>query len=597
VEAPPRLAVAPSVVALLVLALAAAVLAVPARPAIAQDGSAPTPGAIDLRVALPGVGADGGDATLVAEGDAEQRRNELGVIELVPSFTPTSIEVSLGPLGPARVGFQVSALGPSTAMVDDATGRAVVVVHVEVAVVDVAVAGDPTPRPVSDCAAGLYLALFGQADPSDGTTTASTTQALASFDPGAQPCAVDGLAAPLAPLVTDLFGGVTDADVAIYAQGPSAPATLDVAGGPLQAHLSWSEPATRGGLPVVRYRVEVVGTDLVVHTAGSVRSIEVIGLQADTSYRFQVSAETRVGWSPPSEPTAEVRVRAPDIAFSDVAADHPFSPEVTWLAEVGVTTGYPDRTFRPEATLTREAMAAFLHRASGSPDVDVPSPSTFSDVSAESAFAEAIEWLATSGITAGYGDGTFRPTEGLTRQAMAAFLRRAAERAGGGPDETAHPDPTCARPAFTDVPAGHAFCGEIAWMAASGITTGYGDGSFRPTESLSRQAMAAFLYRYLLVVPADRPQGVPPDSYWDRMAMCETGGNWAHHPDGQWSGGLGIYRQTWQVWGGEEFAPNAGHATREQQIIVANRIATLGYGRTGPVGYSGWGCVAVVGYP
>ena len=91
--------------------------------------------------------------------------------------------------------------------------------------------------------------------------------------------------------------------------------------------------------------------------------------------------------------------------------------------------------------------------------------------------------------------------------------------------------------------------------------------------------------------------GIPPDSYWDRMAMCETGGNWAHFPYGTWTGGLGIYNQTWRGWGGLEFAPTAGQATREQQIIVANRIATQGYGNLGPVGYSAWGCLATVGYP
>jgi hypothetical protein len=91
--------------------------------------------------------------------------------------------------------------------------------------------------------------------------------------------------------------------------------------------------------------------------------------------------------------------------------------------------------------------------------------------------------------------------------------------------------------------------------------------------------------------------GLPSDSYWDRMAMCETGGNWAHFPYGTWTGGLGIYNQTWLGWGGGEFAPTAGQATREQQIIVANRIATQGYGNLGPVGYSAWGCLSTVGYP
>jgi hypothetical protein len=81
------------------------------------------------------------------------------------------------------------------------------------------------------------------------------------------------------------------------------------------------------------------------------------------------------------------------------------------------------------------------------------------------------------------------------------------------------------------------------------------------------------------------------------MAQCETGGNWQHFPYGTWTGGLGIYNQTWLGWGGGEFAPTAGQASKEQQIIVADRIATQGYGGLGPVGYSAWGCVAAVGYP
>lgn len=48
---------------------------------------------------------------------------------------------------------------------------------------------------------------------------------------------------------------------------------------------------------------------------------------------------------------------------------------------------------------------------------------------------------------------------------------------------------------FTDVAVGDAFCGEIAWVKAEGLSTGYSDGSFRSAVAMSRQAMAAFLYR------------------------------------------------------------------------------------------------------
>jgi hypothetical protein len=72
---------------------------------------------------------------------------------------------------------------------------------------------------------------------------------------------------------------------------------------------------------------------------------------------------------------------------------------------------------------------------------------------------------------------------------LAAFLHRLAD-APAGP----FPDP-----GFTDVPVGHPFYDEIAWLAAAGITDGYDDGTFRPLTTVSRQAMMAFLYRHTLV--------------------------------------------------------------------------------------------------
>lgn len=86
----------------------------------------------------------------------------------------------------------------------------------------------------------------------------------------------------------------------------------------------------------------------------------------------------------------------------------------------------------------------------------------------------------------------------------------------------------------------------------------------------------------------------PPHSYWDKVAQCETVGNWKDR--GNFAGGLGIAYTTWLGFGGEEFAPKQYEATREEQIIVANRIALHGYMNsrgqfTEPVGFNGWGCI------
>lgn len=57
---------------------------------------------------------------------------------------------------------------------------------------------------------------------------------------------------------------------------------------------------------------------------------------------------------------------APSTAtFSDVPTTHPFFQEIEALAASGIATGYPDGTFRPSNFVTRQAMAAFLARALG----------------------------------------------------------------------------------------------------------------------------------------------------------------------------------------------------------------------------------------
>jgi len=178
-------------------------------------------------------------------------------------------------------------------------------------------------------------------------------------------------------------------------------------------------------------------------------------------------------------------------SFTDVPADHPFITEVSWLVDEGISTGYPDGSFRPAVNVTRQAFAAFLYRWSGSPEGLDPTcaSSPFTDVPVSSPFCGEIAWLADADVFHGFNDGTFQPTATVSRQAAVASLYRVE----GSPNGV---DPTCAAAAFTDVPANHPFCGEIDWAVDQGLVDGYPDGSFRPDAGLTRQAGAAFLYRY-----------------------------------------------------------------------------------------------------
>jgi Tol biopolymer transport system component len=115
---------------------------------------------------------------------------------------------------------------------------------------------------------------------------------------------------------------------------------------------------------------------------------------------------------------------APDTSpFSDVATDHPFFAEITWLVEEEVASGYEDETFRPSAPVTRQAMSAFLYRFAGA-QAEVPMANPFADVSVTHPFAREIAWMADSDISTGYAGNLYKPAANVSRQAMAAFLVR-----------------------------------------------------------------------------------------------------------------------------------------------------------------------------
>ena len=189
--------------------------------------------------------------------------------------------------------------------------------------------------------------------------------------------------------------------------------------------------------------------------------------------------------SQPAEPEPS-KPAEPAQPFSDVHEGDMFYREITWLAGQNITTGWVDGTFRPHESIEREAIAAFFYRMSGSPEVQLPEESPFTDVKEGDPFYKEIVWFQQQGITTGWPDKTFRPHDPVSREAMAAFFYR---YSGKPPVEVQNAP-------FKDVPEQNMFYREIAWLHDSKITTGWDDGTFRPHESISREAMAAFLYRY-----------------------------------------------------------------------------------------------------
>lgn len=188
--------------------------------------------------------------------------------------------------------------------------------------------------------------------------------------------------------------------------------------------------------------------------------------------------------------------------FLDVEDDAVFCPHIAWLAEAGITRGRSDGRFGPGELVRRGQLAAFLHRAAGQPEPPVavgvpvedpdghdPDLRVFVDVPADHVFADAIGWLAATGLASGRPDATFAPDEPVTRGQLAALLYRSAGRPSVPGGDTPDIGP------FADVPADHGFATEVTWLAVSGITMGRDDGRFWPSAPLTRGQMAALLWR------------------------------------------------------------------------------------------------------
>ena len=107
---------------------------------------------------------------------------------------------------------------------------------------------------------------------------------------------------------------------------------------------------------------------------------------------------------------------------SSIAA--PYQKAVAWAVEKGITTGFADGTFRPNDSVTRAQFVTFLWRYENRPATS-GSIAGFTDAaSIAEPYQQAVAWAVEKGITTGYNDGSFRPNATCTRWAVVLFMYR-----------------------------------------------------------------------------------------------------------------------------------------------------------------------------
>lgn len=169
--------------------------------------------------------------------------------------------------------------------------------------------------------------------------------------------------------------------------------------------------------------------------------------------------------------------------FTDVAGTAWYANAVNAGQYYGVFSGFGDGTFHPEESTTRAEFAWMVYELIGDKNESAPDAG-FTDVK-DGFWAEAaINYLADEGIIQGYGDGTFKPNNRITRAEIAQILYKAL-----GLDEYVKH--------FEDVKAGAWYYDAVTALATVGIVNGYPDGTFQPNANALRSESAQIIYNLM----------------------------------------------------------------------------------------------------
>ena len=177
------------------------------------------------------------------------------------------------------------------------------------------------------------------------------------------------------------------------------------------------------------------------------------------------------------------------LPFTDVTNHWAYSA-IKRVYTRGWMVGMDEKTFAPDQQLSRAMLAVILYAMAGEPAVTGEGP--FTDVPAGCWYTDAIVWAAQNGIVSGFGDGTFRPNEAVTRAQAAVMLYGYA--AFTGADVTARADLS----AYSDAGQIPAWAMDaMQWANARRLIVGRDSSHLVPDGKTTRAEMAAILSAYI----------------------------------------------------------------------------------------------------
>ena len=188
-------------------------------------------------------------------------------------------------------------------------------------------------------------------------------------------------------------------------------------------------------------------------------------------YQFQVTGSN---WGRTRTATVRLTV-ASKSPFTDLSG---FETAIDWLYREGITNGCSPTRFCPDDPVTRIQMAMFMTRAMGLP---LSSTDYFDDDDGRTG-ESSVNALAKAGLTGGCGPRRYCPSASVTRIQMAQFLVRALDLPPTSTD-------------YFDDDDGMTGESSVNALAKAGLTGGCGPRRYCPSDPLTREQMAALLYR------------------------------------------------------------------------------------------------------
>ena len=181
-----------------------------------------------------------------------------------------------------------------------------------------------------------------------------------------------------------------------------------------------------------------------------------------------------------------------ELPFTDLGESQWYESAVAYVYRHNIMEGMSATTFQPNGTLSRALAVQIFYNLEGQPDISGENLGyPYEDVDVQAWYGDAVYWARITGVATGYGDGTFQPTDSITRQEFAQMLYNYAKYKGY--DLTAEGDLSQFPDSNTVADWAEA---AMSWANGNELINGHDNGTIDAVGTATRAQAASILMRF-----------------------------------------------------------------------------------------------------